>query len=84
MEPKPKEIKILLQIMLDNIHMLETGLCRLNIKLTELNIITKKECLIIKYYLEKQIQHSSFFWWKLREIEPRVNWLKEHIKLLSS
>lgn len=93
-----RSIKELLQLMLDNQYLFETGLCfwvwdlrRVNL---EAPIISIDECKLLKTYVNKNRPHtfSSFnvllnctsrYYWKKGNIKPRIKWIEKHIKLNS-
>lgn len=80
--------KELLQILLNNKCYFENGLCVLAFNLWYNKIISKKEYLYIKEYLNssnvitlRKLFGSPYFWIK-GEWKPREKWLKSKIKKL--
>lgn len=91
-----RELKELLQIVLDNIHrMYYGGLCILTTDLVILNIITKEEEKILDKHIldrppyfkdvkgEKVIIERAYRW-EPNEKKPRIEWLKQEIKRMKS
>ena len=82
----PRPLKDLLQIMLDNIDLLETGLCLLTHCLAEGGTITDNEYYLIRQYINKyptKYYGTHFHFWPIGEAKPRIAFLKRHIKKLS-
>jgi len=85
-----RTIKELLQLTLDNIDHLSTGLCSLiAYHLCENNrIITVDEWMILDDYIESNRPHNKHYYtgdnyyWKIGNKTPRINWLKKQIKSL--
>jgi hypothetical protein len=89
---KERSIKELLQLMLDNQHCFNGGLCKWVIKLYYFKLITFTELLVLKEYimLNRPSMFSSFegfkwrfsrgYYWKPDNIVPRIKWLLYHIK----
>jgi len=82
--------KELLQLTLDNIEHLRTGLCGLiAYHLHENNnIISVDEWIMLDNYIEshrprtKHYYTGSNYYWKMGSKSPRINWLKKQIKTL--
>jgi hypothetical protein len=81
MKNKPRKIKDLLELVLENINSMTYHMCGLTMNMYEKEIISYYELATVRIYFQDNCPKKQ---WKLGEIEPRVNWLKEHIKLLSS
>jgi hypothetical protein len=90
---KERSIKELLQLMLDNQHWFEGGLCRWASNLLYIKIITFTEYVLLFNYIRdnRPSMFSSFeafkwsfknFYWKPKAIAPRILWLKKHISKL--
>ena len=90
MEKKERSINELLQLLLNNINLFESGLCYLISDLYIKDIITISECAKLEYYvnINKPINFNTllhcmkdgYFYWKRGSKEPRIKWLKKHIK----
>lgn len=91
-----KEIKKVFQLMLNNQHLFDLGLCAWLCELLTRSIITNKQCyFVLKEYIEHNrvskfssfeafINRNSGFWWEIGNIKPRIKWLKQQIKKLES
>lgn len=86
-----RNIKDLLQVMLDNIHYLELGLCHLSFKLKNLKKINHDEFSLLKqFFYENKPNHINIkhywdrHWFEKGKIEPRIKWLKEQIEKLEN
>ena len=88
---EPRTIKELLQLMLDNVNLIEDGLCGLQTKLRCFDIITAEERFLIHNYIDHNRpskfssidafkNRGSLFYWERGAKEPRIKWLKNHIK----
>jgi hypothetical protein len=78
---QPRDISILLQIMLNNIKYLgEEGLCHLNKILVTINIVNAIEYMMIYKYL-KYHNTTRDYWFPQGLKIPRINWLRHHIKI---
>ncbi len=88
-----RTIKELLQVMLDNQKYFVSGLCNLVDNICLKDLISMKEHRILLNYVKenKPSTFSSFerfkqeicaeaYWWKKGNINPRIKWLKKHIK----
>jgi hypothetical protein len=91
---KVRTQKELLEVMLTNIGSLRSGLCFLSSELFTQGIITFDEHIVMRNYIKyhKPSIFSSWnafwnagsgFYWSRGDVEPRVKWLKQHIKKLS-
>ena len=91
---KVRTQKELLEVMLANIGSLRSGLCFLSGELFTQGIITFDEHIVMGNYIKynKPSIFSSWnafwnadrrFYWSRGDVEPRVKWLKQHIKKLS-
>jgi hypothetical protein len=84
-----RSIKELLELFLEHQYLFESGLCWWNSCMEQHNIITWLEYKIIKSYLNdyKLLHFDNLseldFWWSRGHIKPRLEWLKEQIKLNS-
>lgn len=89
-----RSIKELLEVMLENQDKFRDGLCMWGLKLLTNNIVTQNEYRVILKYIEgnkpKWYSSSSAFYeafsqsgyyWECYNIEPRIEWIKKHIKL---
>jgi len=79
-----RTIKELLQLMLDHQELFDDGLCEWAIQLYNKGLITQKEYLNLIYYIEDNPpteQYSSFYYWLPEYLQPRLEWIKEHIEL---
>jgi hypothetical protein len=90
---KKRDIKELLQLMLDNQNLFKTGLCHWNNYLYWNCLITSHEYFILRNYIENNrpsmfssidafLSKNSIFYWKNKNITPRIKWLKKHIAKL--
>lgn len=76
--------KELLQIVLDNIDMLETGLCLLTIKLRKRGVISSKEELIIDRIVQQNNPKLRYgYYFKTGAKQPRIEFLKMLIEKYS-
>jgi len=80
--------KELLELMLENQQNFHSGLCAWIISMYLRGIITTEEYYEFKKYLNQNKPitfHRIFsaFWWKQGDINPRIKWIKKHIKKLS-
>ena len=91
---EPRSIKELLQVMLANQDLFKTGLCNWAVQLEIWSIISEEEEMLLKDYIWENrpskwssvdaFKHrNSTYYWKYSDIEPRVKWIKKHIKKLS-
>lgn len=77
---KKRSMKVLLQIMLDNIDKLDCGLCILAVELFDY----EEETDVLNYIADHKPRNSSdSYYWIPGEEKPRIKWLKYHIKKLS-
>lgn len=95
MENKEKSIKELLEIMLENIDLLSTGLCNLisDIYWSSEKITDDEYDIIHDYILHNRPfklssisafkTRNSYYYWKKGNKALRIKWLKKHIKLNS-
>lgn len=81
-----------LRIMLENINAIPKkshGLCGLaTVHLVDSCVITLSEGRKIYRYIGRNIpeefkgtKREGWYWWNIGEVEPRKQWLKEHIEL---
>ncbi|HSE99743.1 MAG TPA: hypothetical protein VLA48_02515 [Nitrososphaeraceae archaeon] len=93
-----RNIKELLQLMLDNQYLFDNGLCRwrFNLRWSDFNnpIINQKESDLLETYIEKNRPHplsslnallnfTNTYYWKKSDIKPRIKWIEKHIRLNS-
>jgi len=87
---KERTIKELLQLMLDNKHLFERGLCYFKDSLYSDNLITFEEYFLLEDYIKNNkpkrtwynfILKDSNYWWKVGWRLPRIIWLKYHISI---
>lgn len=88
-----RNIKELLQLMLDNKALFERGLCFWTLNLYSKYIITEEEMgLLINYIHNNKPKFKWYnlymlftirkgYYWTYDCIIPRIDWLKKHIKL---
>jgi len=84
-----RTMKELLQLILGNEKLFETGLCRWAVILRLRGLITFEEYLrIINHIFLNKPDHVitalSTYWWDSGLKELRITWLKEQIKLLDN
>lgn len=76
--------KELLQILLDNIDQLKSGLCVLIIDLWDARVITRAEFNILDCHLESHWidfrPEPGGYYWKIGDKEIRAEWLKKQIE----
>ena len=81
-----RKMKVLLQITLDNIGSLRTGLCCLVQQLRNRDIITTLEMIRLeKYFRQNKPKNAnirlrtklSSYWWQPGSIAPRKRWLTQ-------
>jgi len=73
----------LLQLMLDNQHLFETGLCLLAFTMSIKRIISHDECKFMKEYIRNnkpQNAISNFYYLQIGNIEPRIEWIKKQME----
>lgn len=79
--------KELLVILLDNIHLLKTGLCSLIFDLYTVGMITMAERFEIRYYIYNNRPSNLYsifstrYFWKKGARKPRIKWLKNQIAI---
>ena len=84
-----RNIKELLQLMMDNQRLLKSGLCELALILYLRGVISGGEKNFIYDYISAHpptnvITVGKQVWfWNKGDIEPRIDWLNTHIKLNS-
>jgi len=92
-ENNVRSIKELLQIMLDNKELFQSGLCYWCNNLFHLEIINHSERIILQKYIanNRPSKYSSLkayrnrfsaYYWKREDIKPRIKWIEKHIKKL--
>jgi hypothetical protein len=84
MRRKPRTIKVLLELVLENIFFLNEGFCDLirGLKARE-EISIEEHAELRKYLRDNEYPNETIwrpYWWKPGDKEPRIAWLKEHIK----
>jgi len=88
---KTRSIKELLQVMLDNQDLFDAGLCRWNLLLYRSgNISTDENIMLIDYIRDNRpsmwssvdaFKHrNKEYYWECNNIQPRIKWIKKHIK----
>ena len=80
-----RHIKELLGITLANINLLKSGLCDLIRRLYDRGEINLEEHTILRHYFmdneyPTRVSWYRPYWWKMGEVQPRVDWLKLHIE----
>jgi len=87
-----RNIKELLQIMLDNQQLFDDGLCLWTKMLFLKSKITLDEQILLRKYINKNspspfssldaMIHAplSAYYWKRDSIKPRIKWIEKHIK----
>ncbi len=78
--------KQLLEVMLENIDMLKSGLCRLSHNLYYYtDKMSYNEMGNVQYYMSLFLPETKAdgYCWPIGEKEPRIKWLKEQIEKLS-
>jgi hypothetical protein len=86
-----RSVKELLQITLDNKRLFKTGLCYWVFCLFVENIINYSEYKCILKYIKSNrpskysslnsfLSQDSPYYWKDTNINPRIKWIKKHIK----
>ncbi len=89
-----RSIKELLEIMLENKSYFFSGLCDLVHDLRYCGDITQEERILLINYIKYNRpskwsslsafkNRSSGYYWKRKDIKPRIKWIKKHIKLNS-
>jgi len=82
---KNRTIKELLELMLEHQHLFSAGLCLWNTSMHVRGLTNWDEYLILKKYINNHspflnIFNSSPYYWKSGDINPRIKWIKKHIK----
>lgn len=84
----------LLKILLENIHLMDRfGLCRVSNQCERKFLLSENELIICKAFiisnrpnpifsLETWKQRNDTYYWDPGHKEPRIKWLKKHIKRL--
>ena len=86
-----RNIKELLQVMLDNQNLFSEGLCIWNAELHWNCLITMEERNTLLDYIRNNrpsmfssidafFHGESGYYWKCGDVRPRIKWLKKHIK----
>jgi len=94
MKKKERNIKELLQVMLDNTRLFRDGLCNYVQLLQSGLLLDLHEVKMLLVYIEynRPSKWSSFnayrncnilFYWDMGDIKPRIKWIKKHIKKVS-
>lgn len=85
---KTRTIRELLEVMLNNIDIMDNGLCTLAYTLLEDGVFTEDEFITIYGYIQRNkpvnlhtIMSLDGYYWEIGEKRPRIKWLKKHIKL---
>jgi hypothetical protein len=83
-----RPIKELLELMLEHQKLFETGLCLWSDSLFFSDKISFSEMHKLIKYIKDNKPWTSFFrfsayYWPIGQIEPRIEWINEHIKKLS-
>ncbi len=83
-----RTIKELLQLMLDNKQMFYDGLCSWKNELHFRGLITSEELSLLYKYIANnkpftlhRMFSSGSYYWKMKNIKPRIKWLKYHISI---
>lgn len=85
-----RTIKELLELMLENKHLFISGLCYWNYWILNNEKISGDEYCELRDYIEKNkpitwynlvIHRNGSYWWKPGDINPRIKWIKKHIKI---
>jgi hypothetical protein len=89
-----RSIKELLEVMLEHQDKFRDGLCMWGLKLLTSNIVTQNEYRVILNYIKGnkpkwysststfyEVFSQSAYYWECNNIEPRIEWIKKHIKL---
>jgi hypothetical protein len=84
----PKELqKGIEQVMIQPSRFQWNGMCQVIAFMRMVNILTLDEYMMVKAYIKKhepkKLWNTSAYWWQPGDYEPRIKWLKEHIKSLS-
>ena len=86
-----RDIKQLLQIMLDNKHLFDTGLCPWVKALYFEDLISFDEKVLLQNYINDNrptkdwslsrlfLTPNSYYFWKPGCIYPRIVWIKKHL-----
>jgi hypothetical protein len=91
---KTRSIKELLQVMLDNQDLFDSGLCRWNLLLRGSgNISIDEHIMLIDYIHDNRPSmwssvyafknRNNAYYWEYGDIQPRITWIEKHIKKLS-
>jgi hypothetical protein len=74
--------KELFELMLTRQDLFRTGICRWSIDLYEERLITINEYVLLDNYLKSNSLKDDGYWWRVEEIEPRIEWIKQQIEKL--
>jgi hypothetical protein len=89
---KQRNIKELLEVMLNNQHLFSSGLCQWVVSCHLYDQISEGEWRTLDTYIQKNkprgainkflISFRGGFYWKKGNIKPRIKWIKKHLKNL--
>jgi hypothetical protein len=85
--------KEIFELMLDNKHLFEIGICTWSFRLNIHGLISNSEYLLLVKYMEKNRpskyssisafrSRGSSFYWAPHKIKPRIKWINQQIKKL--
>ena len=81
---KDRTIKELLELLLENQHLFDSGLCIWAFELsTECQISIQEENMLYMYIKNNRpinLRYFKGYYWPIGNIKPRIEWIKEHIK----
>jgi hypothetical protein len=78
--------KELLEVMLQYQVYFKAGLCQWINRLYSIDIIDVSEYKLLYSYIqnhELEKTNDILYWWPVGELQPRIDWINEQIKLLS-
>lgn len=83
-ENKPRSVKELLRVMLDNQKLFRDGLCSWVNYLRYSELITYEERLRLNYFINQNkptiVSKYSRYWFPKGEIQPRLDWINYHLQ----
>jgi hypothetical protein len=74
--------KELFELMLTRQDLFKYGMCDWVDRIYVNDCITVKECDLMHNYFKSNKLNERIFWWASREIEPRIEWIKQQIEKL--
>jgi phage antirepressor YoqD-like protein len=75
----------LFEVLLENKQLFKNGLCAWIMEVMNKDLITNKECKLLRSYLRENIPKRTYtFSWEVGLISPRVEWINMQIETLKN